>query len=207
VDLASPARVPLGARAKAVATVASAFADDPVERWLWPADDEYAAHFPAFVEAFAGPAFEGGTAWMLDSYSAIALWLAPGAEPDGESIVGVLSETVAAAKHDDTFAVLRQMEESHPSAAHWYLPWLAVEHRLRGKGLGSTLLKQCLAHVDASGLPAYLETPNPRTIPLYERHGFKITGVARAGDCPPMTQMLRAQGGLEQAQSSERVST
>jgi GNAT superfamily N-acetyltransferase len=191
VDLASPEQVPVGGRARAIATVASAFADDPVERWLWPEDDEYAAHFPAFVEAFAGPAFERDTAWMLDSYSAIALWLAPGAEPDGDSIVGVLSETVAAARHEDTFAVLQQMEESHPSAPHWYLPWLAVEHSLRGKGLGSTLLKQCLSHVDASGLPAYLETPNPRTIPLYERHGFKVTAVAQAGDCPPITQMLR----------------
>jgi GNAT superfamily N-acetyltransferase len=191
VDLASPARVPPGERAKAVATVASAFAEDPVERWLWPEDDEYAAHFPEFVEAFAGPAFEQDTAWMLDDFSAVALWLAPGAEPDGESIVGVLSETVAAARHEDTFAVLQQMEESHPSARHWYLPWLAVEHGLHGEGLGSTLLKQCLSRVDASGLPAYLETPNPRTIPLYERHGFKVTAVAQAGDCPPITQMLR----------------
>jgi GNAT superfamily N-acetyltransferase len=146
------------------------------------------------VEAFAGPAFERDTAWMLDSYSAVALWLAPGVEPDGDSIVGVLSETVAAARHDDTFAVLQQMEDSHPSAPHWYLPWLAVEHSLHGKGLGSTLLKQCLSHVDASGLPAYLETPNPRTIPLYERHGFKVTAVAQAGDCPPTTQMLRKSG-------------
>jgi GNAT superfamily N-acetyltransferase len=192
VDVTLPLEVPVGGRAKAVAVVASAFADDPVERWLWPEGNEYAAHFPAFVEAFAGPAFDGHTAWMLDECSAIALWLAPGAEPDGDSIASVLSETVAAVKHEDTFAVLQQMEDNHPSAPHWYLPWLAVEHGRQGEGLGSTLLKQCLAHVDASGLPAYLETPNPRTIPLYERHGFKTTAVAQAGDCPPITQMLRA---------------
>jgi GNAT superfamily N-acetyltransferase len=128
---------------------------------------------------------------MLDDCSAVALWLGPGAEPDGESIVGLLSETVAPEKHVDTFAVLQQMEENHPRTPHWYLPWLAVEQRLHGEGLGSTLLEQCLSHVDASGLPAYLETPNPRTIPLYARHGFNVTGVAQAGDCPPMTQMLR----------------
>jgi GNAT superfamily N-acetyltransferase len=191
VDLTHPSEVPASGRANAVATVTSAFADDPVERWLWPEDDEYTVHFPAFVEAFAGPAFDHHTAWMLDDCSAVALWLGPGAEPDGESIVGVLSETVAPEKHADTFAVLEQMEQSHPRTPHWYLPWLAVERQLHGGGLGSTLLKQCLSRVDASGLPAYLETPNPRTIPLYARHGFNVTGVARAGDCPPMTQMLR----------------
>lgn len=83
-----------------------------------PDDEEYAAHFPAFIAAFAGPAFKQRTAWMLDGYSAIALWLAPGVEPDGESIVGVLTETVAVARHEDTFAVLQQMEESHPSTPH-----------------------------------------------------------------------------------------
>jgi ribosomal protein S18 acetylase RimI-like enzyme len=193
-DLTRLSQVPPRGRAKAVSIVVSAFADDPVERWLWPADDEYTAHFPAFVGAFAGSAFERQTAWMLDDFSAVALWLAPGAEPDGESIVAVLSETVAAVRHEDTFAVLQQMEDNHPTAPHWYLPWLAVEHQLHGKGLGSTLLTQCLSHIDASGLPAYLETPNPRTIPLYERHGFKVTAVAQAGDCPPITQMLRAAG-------------
>jgi GNAT superfamily N-acetyltransferase len=191
MDLASPTPVPPDGRARAVATIISAFASDPVERWLWPEDDNYAAHFPTFVEAFAGPAFKRQTAWMLDDCSAVALWLAPGAEPDGESIVAVLSETVPAAKHEDTFAVLDQMESNHPSTPHWYLPWLAVEHKLHGQGLGSMLLAQCLSQVDASGLPAYLETPNPRTIPLYERHGFRATAVAQAGGCPPITQMLR----------------
>jgi hypothetical protein len=41
-------------------------------------------------------------------------------------------------------------------------------------------------------VPAFLETPNPRTIPFYERHGFEVTSVAQAGACPPVTSMLRA---------------
>jgi hypothetical protein len=46
--------------------------------------------------------------------------------------------------------------------------------------------------VDESHLPTYLETPNPRTVPLYERQGFQIIDVAQAGACPPITLMLRA---------------
>jgi GNAT superfamily N-acetyltransferase len=178
-------------RANVVSTIVSAFADDPVERWLWPDAAQYVAHFPAFVEAFAGRAFEHATVWALGEFSAVALWLAPGSEPDGDAIIRVLSETVSADKHADTFAVLEQMSKDHPAFPHWYLPWLAVEGGAQGEGLGGELLRRCLAQVDESRLPAFLETPNPRTVPFYERHGFHVTAVAQVGACPPMTLMLR----------------
>jgi GNAT superfamily N-acetyltransferase len=90
--------------------------------------------------------------------------------------------------------LLEQMDEAHPSYPHWYLPWLGVEPARQGGGHGGRLLSHCLAIVDAD-LPAYLETPNPRTIPFYERHGFEVAGVAQAGDCPPVTLMLREVSG------------
>ena len=52
-------------------------------------------------------------------------------------------------------------------------------------------MRHCLKIVDAGGLPAYLETPNPRTVPFYQRAGFSVTGVAQAGACPPITLMQR----------------
>jgi ribosomal protein S18 acetylase RimI-like enzyme len=63
---------------------------------------------------------------------------------------------------------------------------------MQGSGLGSQLTKHCLGIIDASNLPAYLETPNPRTIAFYERLGFEVTGEVQAGTCPPVTFMLRA---------------
>ncbi|HEY2598493.1 MAG TPA: GNAT family N-acetyltransferase, partial [Candidatus Dormibacteraeota bacterium] len=60
------------------------------------------------------------------------------------------------------------------------------------KSLGSQLMRFCLEIIHASHLPAYLETPNPRTISFYQRHGFGTTGVAHAGACPPITFMQRA---------------
>jgi GNAT superfamily N-acetyltransferase len=178
-------------RERVIATIVSAFVADPVERWLWPAAWEYLAHFPAFVAAFAGPAFASDTVATLDGYAAVALWIPPGTEPDGDGIVTVLHETVAAEQHADTFAVLEQMDQAHPSAPHWYLPWLAVDGSRQHAGLGGRLLARGLARVDADRLPAFLETPNPRTVPFYERHGFEVIAVAQAGGCPPVTSMLR----------------
>jgi GNAT superfamily N-acetyltransferase len=183
--------VPENGQAAAIATLVSAFTDDPVERWLYPESQQYLAQFPKLVAAFGGEAFQEQTAWMLGDFSAVALWMAPGSEPNGEAIVEVLSESVSPEKHEDTFAVLEQMDQHHPQYPHWYLPWLGVNRALQGGGLGFELLKRCLEMVDENHLPAYLETPNPRTVSFYERQGFQITAVAQAGTCPPLTLMLR----------------
>jgi GNAT superfamily N-acetyltransferase len=176
----------------AVATVVAAFATDPVERWLWPEADAYAASFPGFVAAFGGDGALGHqTAWGAQDVSAVALWLPPGVEPVEEAIVDLLTESVSAQKHDDLFSVLEQMAAIHPRDPHWYLPWLAVTPERQGHGLGGQLLEHSLAIVDADELPAFLETPNPRSVPLYERHGFEVVGTPQAGSCPPMTSMLR----------------
>src|SRR5215469_6283030 len=179
-------------REKVLATLVLAFAADPVERWLYPEPQHYLLNFPRFLAAFGGGAFAERTVWRLGAFSAVALWLPPGTEADGAAITTLLAETVAADKQDDTFAVLSQMDTAHPAYPHWYLPWFAVDTAVQGRGLGGQLMAHCLQVVDGTHLPAYLETPNPRTIPFYERHGFEVTGEARAGACPPITFMLRA---------------
>jgi ribosomal protein S18 acetylase RimI-like enzyme len=178
-------------QAKAYGTLVSAFADDPVERWLYPELAQYLTHFPRFLAAFGGKALDEQTLWFLGEFSAVALWLPPGTEPDGDAIDGVLTETVAPDKHGDTFAVLEQMQAAHPTYPHWYLPWFGVDPALQGRGLGGQLMKHCLEIVDTDHLPIYLETPNPRTISFYERHGFEVAGMAQAGGCPPIAFMLR----------------
>jgi GNAT superfamily N-acetyltransferase len=135
---------------------------------------------------------EHRTAWKLGDFAAVALWHEPEVAADGDAIVRVLAETIAPDKHDDTFAVLEQMEAAQPEYPHWYLPWFGVRPDLQGAGLGAVLMQHCLRIVDESRSPAYLVTPNPRTIPFYERHGFERTAVAVAGRCPPLTSMLRA---------------
>ena len=189
-----PAVVELGQgeRPEAVATLVAAFVGDPVERWLYPGAADYLAHFGRFVEAFGGLAFDAGTAWAIGECSGVALWLPPGTAPDGDAIGLVLAETVAATKHADTFAVLEQMAAAHPTNPHWYLALMGVDPAARGHGLGSRLLEAGLQRVDADHRPAYLETPNPAAIPLYERHGFVVSARAQAGTCPPIVSMVRA---------------
>jgi GNAT superfamily N-acetyltransferase len=89
-------------------------------------------------------------------------------------------------------AALEQMAAAHPRSPHWYLPWFGVTASSQGSGLGGALMVDCLRVVDETGLPAYLETPNARTISFYERYGFQVTGSTHTRDCPVITFMLRA---------------
>ena len=185
------ARVSADQRARALGTIVSAFIADPVERWLYPDPLQYLTDFPRLVTAFGGEAFTRRTVYSLADFAAVAMWISPHAQVDGEEIIAVLTQTVAHEQHDDVLAVLEQMDQAHPSEPHWYLPWLGVDCARQGGGLGGELLDHCLTFVDSEGLPAFLETPNPRTVPFYERHGFEVVGVAQAGGCPPVTSMLR----------------
>jgi GNAT superfamily N-acetyltransferase len=180
------------AAARAYSTISSAFVADPVERWLLPEDADYANDFPTFIAALGESAMETRTAWQLDDFAAVAMWLPPGTEPDAERIGAVLIATVAEEKHAEMIAILEQMDAAHPKYSHWYLPWLGVRADRQNRGLGGRLLAASLAYVDLGGLPAYLETPNPRNIPFYERHGFAVTGVTSSMTCPPITFMSRA---------------
>jgi ribosomal protein S18 acetylase RimI-like enzyme len=179
-------------RDRALDTLVVAFTADPVERWLYPEAHDYLRHFPTFLSAFAGKAFAQQTVWRLGEFAGVAVWLPPHLELDGDAIVQVLSETVSPEKLDDTFAVLGQMDDAHPKFPHWYLPWFGVDAAVQGRGLGGELMTHCLAFVDNDHLPAYLDSPNPRNVSFYERHGFAVTGQAQVGTCPPIVSMLRA---------------
>src|SRR5262249_21392663 len=122
-------------QARGFATLVLAFAADPVERWLYPEPQQYLSHFPRFLAAFGGRAFAERTVWSLGEFCAVALWLPPGTEADGDAITTLLTETVAADKHDDTFAVLGPRREGNRAPR---LPALVPavfrrRHRLAGQ--------------------------------------------------------------------------
>jgi len=76
---------------------------------------------------------------------------------------------------------LDRMEARHPhDPSHWYLFILGTEPTAQGRGLGSALLAQVLARVDANGMPAYLESSTERNLALYGRHGFEVTSRSRS---------------------------
>jgi ribosomal protein S18 acetylase RimI-like enzyme len=177
--------------APAIAVVVLAFSADPAARWTWPDPNQYLMHFPSFVRAFGGKAFAHGSAYYVDGYAGAALWLPPEVRPDEDALITLLQRTVSAEVQKDVFAVFEQMGRYHPREPHWYLPLIGVDPRQQGKGHGAALLQHTLIPCNRDHTLAYLESTNPKNIPLYERHGFELLDTIQVGASPPIFPMLR----------------
>lgn len=174
-----------------IATVTLGFSADPVARWVWPDAATYLAAMPRFVHAFGGRGFDHDSVYRSECGHAAAMWLPPEIEPDGEAIDDIIANTIESERLEEIGTFFEQMDVHHPQEPCWYLPMIAAEPAYHGKGLGGALMKHALQRCDEQGLPAYLESSNPRNIGLYERHGFEIIGEIQAGTSPVMTPMFR----------------
>ncbi len=177
--------------ASIAATLALAFSTDPGARWAWPNPQQLLTTFPAFVKAFAGAAFSTGTAYYVKGYTGAALWLPPDAGPDDEAMNALMLRSTSEQTLSELQAVFDQMRSYHPSEPHWYLPLIGVDPIHQGRGLGSALMRHALARCDRERKPAFLESSNPRNVPLYERHGFELLGRIQVGASPTLFPMLR----------------
>ncbi|MCW5890757.1 MAG: GNAT family N-acetyltransferase [bacterium] len=186
VRSARPDEVP-----QAISAIVAAFITDPFARFLWPSPYAYLQSGPAFVRAFAGRGFACGSAYVCADFSGAALWLPPDVHPDAETLETVVRETAEPARLDDAFGALEQMAQVHPAGRHWYLPLIGVDPSRRGQGVGDALMRHALARCDEDGVPAYLESTNPRNVSLYRRHGFDVVGEIAVGACPLLTPMSR----------------
>jgi ribosomal protein S18 acetylase RimI-like enzyme len=172
-------------------TLVSAFQEDPVYRWLYPDETQFAEHVPELIAAYDRLASLAGSIWQLDDFAAVALWLPPGTVVNPERVGQVLVGTVDEDQHAELFSALEQMEARKPNYLHWHLAMLGVRAGDQNRGLGGELLADCLELIDAAGMPAFLEARNPRTVPFFERHGFVETARTTSPTGPPLISMLR----------------
>ena len=90
------------------------------------------------------------------------------------------------------FGALTAIEKLHPSEEHYYLEAIGTHQDAQGTGVGSLIIRTMLDRCDEEGLPAYLESSNPRNVPFYGRHGFEITREIEVGEgAPTVTAMWR----------------
>ena len=173
-----------------IAILTLAFSSDPATRWTWPAPKAYLEAFPRFAKAFGGAAFGQGSAHRI-GFAGAALWLPPGVDSDDAAIGGLMQATAHEQTAVDGPQIMRQMASYHPKEPHWYLPLIGIDPAHQGKGLGGALMRHATDICDRDGVPAYLESSNPRNVPLYQRHGFEVMGRIQAGGSPTIVPMLR----------------
>lgn len=179
--------------------LADAFAEDPVFAWLIPPqlrgrDSRLRMFFTSMSRVYLR---RGKPCYLTVDASAAALWAAPGEWAMPVSQVIVEAAPSALAFRGRLIRGLRtqlQVERLHAaqSRPHWYLGYLGTRRGRQGEGLGTQMLREVLAGLDAEGVPAYLESSNERNLPLYERNGFRIVGDLQAlGHGPTIWLMWR----------------
>jgi GNAT superfamily N-acetyltransferase len=174
-----------------------AFTTDPVWRWLLggrgDAERRLTRVFTAFTSAAARK--DGAQVLVRTDGNGAAIWLPPGgwkAPPadvvrSGPSLVRALGTASVR-----SLRLLVAVERQHPRAPHWYLEALGLVPQARGKGAGATLLQPVLDRCDDEGVPAYLESSNPRNLSFYARHGFVAGAPLEVPSvCPLSTPMWR----------------
>ena len=170
------------------------FTTDPFVRWLMPNSLDFLRDSKEHPRRTYSKAFDAGTIFVIGDFAGAAVWLPPGSEIDRPADTELTESSAADSSHDfppEFPELMAQSSAYRPSAPHWYLGLIAVDQAYRGRGLGTLLMKHCLAFVDHDGLPAYLESTNIANTSLYKRFGFKQLAEVCIGSAPPRFPMLR----------------
>jgi ribosomal protein S18 acetylase RimI-like enzyme len=185
------------------ADVASrAFFDDNYFRFLMP-DDRVRAHASPLL--FASQLRHAGAhARVVTARSAtgqvvgVALWVEPGhwPPPIGAQLAQMPSSLRALYRHPHAIRLastyLRTILKVHPKELHWYLPLLAVDPLAQGQGVGTMLMNDAIATMDADGVGGYLETQKEENHAFYNRFGYELRDTLRpVEDGPPYYTMWR----------------
>ncbi|MFB9179850.1 GNAT family N-acetyltransferase [Dactylosporangium sucinum] len=178
------------------AVLAAAMSDGPVARWLMPDASVRRACSPDYFTIYADHAVRFGEVYAtvdpIDGrLSGVALWfpltrmIPPPYDYDRR-----LKE-VAGAAFDRVCELDAALDAHHPVVPHHYLAFLAVRPDRQNLGIGSSMLARHHARLDRAGLPAYLESNDPRNRELYLRHGYVSRPPIMLPDGPPVWPMWR----------------
>jgi ribosomal protein S18 acetylase RimI-like enzyme len=182
------ARLPAVAELNAVEArtlLARSFAEDPLMRWFFPADDlrphACAAMFGLFAEHYL--AAGRVDALRRGNPVAVAMWQWPG-QQEGEPVPerlptmdGLMSALIGPGRAAEIRGAMAVLADVRPTEPHAYLHLLAVDPCCRGEGLGGSLLDEGIAAARTAGLLACLDTMNPANVPFYEAHGLAVRSV------------------------------
>jgi GNAT superfamily N-acetyltransferase len=184
------------------AMLARAFFDDPIFRWVEPDDALRARFLSPFFTGLTRRSHRLAVALATeDVLEGASLWKTPGLttlSPAELAMTGLdrISEWLsdeARARLDAVFDPVEAAFAEDLSEPVWYLGVLGVEPGLQGRGIGSRLMAPILERADREARSVTLETAQPKNLPLYRRHGFRVLRELPAplGDGPMVWTMKR----------------
>lgn len=175
-------------------SLARAFDDDPVWRWLVPDDRRWVKGVPYVFRHATREQLPHRSVWVTPDLGATAVWARPGHRPSPirELLVAPKMATVFRRRSLDGMRLEAAMRRERPSEPHWYLGILGTDPAHQGKGYGSAVLRPVLDECDETGTGAYLESSKETNVPYYQRHGFEVLDeLCPIAGMPPLFRMWR----------------
>ena len=169
------------------------FFNDPVMSWIFADEQTRSDALRTSFGVLAGRFVRRGGRVDLYGDACVAMWLPPEPrdDPGGPPLRGDSLRHFTPTVVERFTALAETMDAAHPEAPHWYLGVVATRPVHQGRGLGAKLIRRMLDLCDGEGLPAYLESSNPRNLPFYYRLGFVETGELPVPDGPTLFPMWR----------------
>lgn len=172
---------------------ASAFSEDPVNKWIFGDEPAIRACFRVLAKHIYS---RHGICHLSGDHGA-AMWIASD-QIKGLSLPAQLSLALGLARHGTKGSLKRAirageiMDENHPTTPHMYLFTIGITKAARGSGKGHALITPMLEACDKAGIPCYLENSNPDNFGFYSAHGFEHMKHFNAGEGgPPLQAMWR----------------
>jgi ribosomal protein S18 acetylase RimI-like enzyme len=205
----------VGDVAQLSATLADAFATDPILQWLAPShrsDRRLRRLLAIELEYYMFPA---GRVLTTGDFRGANLELPPGRWEMTVPLSAAIGFVRAFGLRLPRARRLQRLFEGiHLQEPHYYIRYLGVATRFQGQGLGTALLRPTLDRCDGEGVPAYLEASTERSAALYNRLGFVHLGELRVPNGPRFWPMRRppaaayatrtlVASGMERASRSE----
>ena len=179
-----------------VATLTSAFFDDPLWGPAFPDLTRREAQASALWRLFAGSALRYPFTFVTENSESTAVWIPPGGidltETESVNFESFLVDLVGEEAANGILVISAQFEEVRPTKPHFYLSLLATHRDHRGRGLGMELLRENLERIDAVGGAAHLESSNPVNDARYRSVGFERQGEFTVPSGHVITTMWRS---------------
>lgn len=175
------------------AITAEAFAEDPVNLWIF---GNTAPMVPVF-SALARHVYLPRGICHISGDNGATMWSHSSADRELPALatVGLVAALIGKGSKGAVKRALgasATMQREHPKTPHLYLFTIGTRKAARGKGLGKTLIAPMLAAADRAGLPCYLENSNPANTGFYRSNGFERVKLFEPGpDAPVLEAMWR----------------
>lgn len=169
---------------RVVDTWVDAFSGDPYLRWIAPDDGAWPAFGADWMRFISDLCFERGHTFV-GADVAIA-WIPPDlALVDADDMArgsAILERHAGEQRAADAVSTILAARARAMEQPHWTLQYVGVRASAAGRGLGGAAIAPTLDTIDRDGLPCGLTSTNPRNVPFYERHGFRVAAEITSPD-------------------------